>query len=138
MAGLDQAMIIPRKRRKQNLNNININVSSGGIHDGGGGEHMEDQVVGHQNPPFHPMIDSQTCDERLEELAKEHIQHHGHGKDKELMCKICGKMNKDITKAKCHLESIHFPTEGAYQCGICGKTKNTKMALKSHERKCAM
>ena len=60
----------------------------------------------------------------------------GFGKDKELMCKICGKMNKDWTKAKSHLESIHFPTEGAYSCRICGKVKNTKKALRCHERKC--
>jgi len=91
---------------------------------------------GHQNPPFQPFQDGQTCDERLDRLAEEHIERQGVGSGKDLMCKICGKINKDWTKAKSHLESIHFPTEGGYQCKMCGTVKNTKKALRCHERKC--
>ena len=62
----------------------------------------------------------------------------GSGKEVDCVCKICGKVNKDWTKAKLHLvESIHFPTMGAYSCSRCGMAKNTKSALNSHEFKCS-
>ena len=61
----------------------------------------------------------------------------GSGKEVDCVCKICGKVYKDWTKAKLHLESIHFPTMGAYSCSRCGMAKNTKAALNKHEFKCS-
>lgn len=149
----------PKGKYDPDVNNLKISVNSGiqgslldisgneNIMGGGNESEIEDgnesnieegneRIIGHQNPPFHPMVDAQTCDERLDDLAREHIQRQDTGKGRELLCKICGKINKDMTKAKSHLESIHFPTEGAYKCGRCGKVKNTKKALQGHERKC--
>ena len=46
----------------------------------GSGEGNENSmpIMGHMQPPFQPMIvDSKTADERIDDLAKEHIQRQG-------------------------------------------------------------
>ena len=59
------------------------------------------------------------------------ISEYGH-----YTCGICGKILRDRTDGKRHLEAKHFPTDGAYSCNLCGKSMNTVNALKSHKNKC--
>lgn len=66
---------------------------------------------------------------RLEELARNYLDKQ----DNMYICTICSRSAKDRYAAKMHLESKHFPTEGAYSCDLCGKYFNTKNAYNTHK-----
>lgn len=66
---------------------------------------------------------------RLEVLARNYLDKQ----DNMYICTICSRSAKDRYAAKMHLESKHFPTEGAYSCDLCGKYFNTKNAYNTHK-----
>ena len=69
----------------------------------------------------------------LDELVEQYTERNGMGK---YCCKLCGKYLRDRTDAKRHIESKHFPTNGAYICPSCSKSLNTYSALKCHLKQC--
>ena len=51
-------------------------------------------------------------------------------------CTVCGKPCLDLSVARFHLESKHFPNYNGYNCEICSKFCKTKNALACHKVKC--
>ena len=51
-------------------------------------------------------------------------------------CTLCGKQSQDLSIARFHLESKHFPNYNGYNCEICSKFCKTKNALACHKVKC--
>jgi len=51
-------------------------------------------------------------------------------------CILCGKQSQDLSIARFHLESKHFPNYNGYNCEICSKFCKTKNALACHKVKC--
>jgi len=51
-------------------------------------------------------------------------------------CNLCEKVCGDLSIARFHLESKHFPNYDGYHCSICDKFCKTKNALACHMVKC--
>ena len=51
-------------------------------------------------------------------------------------CNLCEKVCGDLSIARFHLESRHFPNYDGYHCSICDKFCKTKNALACHKVKC--
>jgi len=51
-------------------------------------------------------------------------------------CNVCGKVCGDLSIARFHLESRHFPNFAGYHCPVCNKFCKTKNALACHKVKC--
>jgi len=51
-------------------------------------------------------------------------------------CLLCEKLCGDLSIARFHLESIHFPNLEGYRCTICDKFCKTRNALACHKVKC--
>jgi len=51
-------------------------------------------------------------------------------------CNLCEKVCGDLSIARFHLESKHFPNYEGYHCSICDKFCKTKNALACHMVKC--
>jgi len=51
-------------------------------------------------------------------------------------CNICGKLCGDLSIARFHLESKHFPNFEGYHCPYCSKFCKTKNALGCHKMRC--
>ena len=49
-----------------------------------------------------------------------------------LICRSCGKANRNKTNIKNHVESIHFAGQFVYNCQMCSKTFNGKNSLSVH------
>ena len=47
-------------------------------------------------------------------------------------CKMCGKINRDKSNIRKHVESIHFPGTYLYTCKHCGEVLSTKSMLHNH------
>jgi len=51
-------------------------------------------------------------------------------------CSICGKVCGDLSIARFHLESKHFPNPSGYHCPFCDRFCKTKNALGCHKVRC--
>ena len=51
-------------------------------------------------------------------------------------CILCEKICGDLSNARFHLESKHFPNYDGYHCPVCNKFCKTKNALACHKVKC--
>jgi len=51
-------------------------------------------------------------------------------------CTLCEKICGDLSNARFHLESKHFPNYDGYHCPVCNKFCKTKNALACHKVKC--
>jgi len=51
-------------------------------------------------------------------------------------CMMCEKICGDLSIARFHMESIHFPNLEGYRCSICDKFCKTRNALACHKVKC--
>ena len=67
---------------------------------------------------------------RLEGLAQEYLVR---GHNSLYQCSVCHKTGSNRDSMKMHLESMHFPTDGAYECEFCRQLFNTKQAYKKHK-----
>lgn len=67
----------------------------------------------------------------FDDLASQYIAKNGN----KYCCSLCGKVSRDLTDAKRHLESIHFPSDGGYECQICNSNFKTWNALSCHNSK---
>ena len=65
----------------------------------------------------------------FDDLVAQYIVRNG---NKTYSCSICEKVSRDLTDAKRHLESKHFPSESEYECQSCGSYFNTFQALRKH------
>ena len=69
---------------------------------------------------------------RLEGLALEYLV-----RDNSIyQCTLCDKYGTNKDSMKMHLESLHFPTDGAYVCENCHLAFNTKRSFKHHKVSC--
>ena len=67
----------------------------------------------------------------FDDLAAQYIAKDG----SKYSCSLCGKVSRDVTDAKRHLESKHFPSDGGYECQICNSNFKTWNALSCHNSK---
>jgi len=52
--------------------------------------------------------------------------------NKSYVCLLCCKISGNISRAREHLESCHFPSYGQYTCEYCNKVMDTSKAYKGH------
>eukprot|EP00088_Acartia_fossae_P065326 TRINITY_DN8055_c0_g1_i3.p1 TRINITY_DN8055_c0_g1~~TRINITY_DN8055_c0_g1_i3.p1 ORF type:complete len:476 (-),score=166.20 TRINITY_DN8055_c0_g1_i3:513-1940(-) len=69
--------------------------------------------------------------ERLDGLLKSYVSEE----DGRFCCTLCGRSFKHKSKAKLHLESVHFPTDNAYSCPLCDQKFNTLKGKECHKSK---
>ena len=67
----------------------------------------------------------------FDDLAAQYLSRDGN----KYFCSLCGKVSRDVTDAKRHLESKHFPSVGGYECQICNSNFKTWNALSCHNSK---
>ena len=65
----------------------------------------------------------------FDDLVTQYIVKNG---NKTYSCSICEKVSRDLTDAKRHLESKHFPSESEYECQSCLSHFNTYQAFRKH------
>ena len=66
---------------------------------------------------------------RLDQLGHKYLE----GGNGLYQCTVCMKTGKNRDAMKMHLESKHFPTDGAYECDFCDMVFNTKNSWKAHK-----
>ena len=73
---------------------------------------------------------AETPQERLERLGVTYLTRNEDGMYE---CTVCLQQGKNKNMMKMHLESLHFPTDGAYVCEFCSQLFNTKKAYINHK-----